>query len=516
MLIDARSAPAGRGGIKFGHLLGKLVNRPLLTTPRRALTLFGMLAPRAGIRADDVVAHADADGGPVLLSALVAEATSRPRVLGPKDDGKAFRIQGGIAIIPMVGDLVSDLGTLDSWCGMTGYDGIMAKLDMALDDPAVLGAALYVNSPGGEVTQCAVCADRIREFQMHKPLRTFYADAGYSAACWTGSQGERVYAPRTGGTGSVGVITLHADLSAAYDEAGIKVTVLHAGAHKADGHPFAPLPKEVAAEIVAELEGLRLHFADAVALGRDIDVKAVLDTEARCLSADESLSLGFIDEILNPDDALAQFIEDLAPGKSSTTPAAQPAAQSKGTIMAVKAKAGPSAKSEKIKAKARPKASEAAEDEEPDGDEAPEDDTEDDGDTEDSAAAPEGDDTEDGDEEEDSDDSEDEGKASAKRATARIQAILTSPEAKASPALAQRLAFKSAMSAKAAVATLKAAATDAQSGAKSGSSNAFAAAMSTHSGPKLGSGGTRDRSAKSDLSSSLDRAMAQANLPKPQ
>lgn len=527
MQIKPGAASSG-GGIKFGHLLGKLVNRPLLTTPRRALTLFGVLAPRAGIRADDMVAWTDEEGGgPILLSSLVAQASTAPRLRGPKDDGKAYRTQGGVAIIRVAGDLVHDLGSLDPWCGMTGYDGICAKLDLAEADPDVRGAVLMVDSPGGEVSGVAACGDRIVQFQRAKPLRTVYADAGYSAACWLGSQAERVYAPRTGGSGSIGVVTLHVDLSAAYEEWGVKVTVLHAGAHKADGHSFAPLPEQVAADIVAELEALRGHFADAVAEGRGIDRQAVLDTEARCLSADEALQLGLIDEVLNPDDALAQFIADLDAsddGISVSIPAAPAAITAKGEIMAKKQAAGETAKSARIKVKGR-KAGTKAEDE---GEE-PEADAEDPcegcrhcgkaSDEEPCSSCPdnpekaEGDDAkaseDDEDMEDDEEEEDDEAKASAQGTKARIQAILTAPEAQACPTLAQKLAFNTGMSAKKAVSVLKAAAADAQSG----SSDTFAAAMASHAGPKLGTGPSRtDKSPKAALSSAMDRAIKNANI----
>lgn len=513
MLIKVKAASAG-GGIKFGHLMGRLVNRPLLTTPRRALTLFGVLAPRAGVRADDAVSWVDDDGGPVLLSSLVASASAAPRLQGPRDEGRAYRVQGGVAIIPVVGDLVHDLGSLDPWCGMTGYDGIVAKLDIARADPDVRGVMIYDNSPGGEVSGVASCGDCIRDFQMAKPLRTVYADAGYSAACWLGSQAERVYAPRTGGTGSIGVVTLHVDQSGAYDDAGVKVTVLHAGAHKADGHSFAPLPDAVAADIVAELESLRGHFAAAVASGRDIDVAAVMATEARCLSADESLDLGLIDEILNPDDALAQFIADLA-GDTTTIsiPAAPAGITAKGVAMAKQQAAGKSAKSIPPKAKSRPKstarATAAAKAEGEDGDDecadgdgsvcescphcdkdradppcrdCPDNPGAGDGGGDAKAGEADDDDVEDDDDLEDDDDED--VKTSAKSATARIKAILTAPEAKASPALAEKLAFSTNLSPKAARSVLKAAAADAQSG----TADPFAAAMAVNAGPKLGAG----------------------------
>ena len=59
--------------------------------------------------------------------------------------------------------------------------------------------------------------------------------------------------PRTGGTGSIGVISMHVDWSQALTEAGVKVTFITYGERKADGHP-------------------RFHFqGSAYAVSSDID-----------------------------------------------------------------------------------------------------------------------------------------------------------------------------------------------------------------------------------------------------
>jgi len=505
-------AAAARGGIRYGHLLSKVVNRPLLTIPLRALTLLGLLAPRAGVRADDIVAGVEAaEGqGPLLLSRLVASASAAPRIQGSKDEGKAYRVQSGVAIIPVTGDLVHDLGTLDPVCGMTGYDGIAAKLDLAESDPAVRGVLLVVDSPGGEVTGCATCGDRIRDFLACKPLRTAFADTGYSAACWLGAQGERVYAPRTGGTGSIGVITLHADLSQAYSEAGMVITVLTAGAHKADGHPFGALPEAVAASITAELEGLRGHFAAAVALGRGIAVEDVLATEARCLSAAEALDLGLIDEILSPDDALAQFIADLDGGSTGVT--AAPSAHASRKITSSKRgepAMGPSASRKRVSDAPPPPPEDEEDDDAPaaGGEEGEED--------EDPAAEGEED------EQEASEADEPEDKTPEGKAASRIKSILHAPEAKGRRKLAEHLAFSTRMSAKEARKLLAAAPKAAPAAGKprgNASAGHFEQLMAGQfAGPALGGGGGGDGRGGvpgAALAAAMDRTLAAANLGK--
>lgn len=315
----------------YPRLLGRLVNRPLLVTPQKAEQLLAVLAPRAGHHGVRVQrAEADEDG-PVLLSDLSASAWER-------GESRAYHVVNGIAVIPATGTLVAKLGTLDPYCGMTGYDGLSAKLELAESDPYIRGILLDCDSPGGEVHSSLMDAARMIR-TASKPVWASCSDIAYSAMFWLASQAERLILPQCGGVGSVGVVVLHADFSRAMEKDGITVTMIHAGAHKVDGNPYQPLPEAVRGDIQAEIEALRHQFAAAVADGRGIDVKAVLASEARCLTADEAIAAGFADEILSPSDVLAAFAEHLS------TTAAPAASTAKGKPMAPKAAAKPAGKS---------------------------------------------------------------------------------------------------------------------------------------------------------------------------
>lgn len=487
--------------VKLGRMLEQhVVNRPLLTTPRRAEALMGIVSRELAYGGHLVRAYADDQGedggeGRILLSDLAA---SSPRMSGPRDDRKVFRLVDGVAVIPVEGDLVHKLGDLDPWCGMTGYDGITYKLHEAAADPDVLGIMLDVDSPGGMVDGCAACGDVIARVRKIKPVWASLSDNAYSAAYWLASQCNRILMPRTGGVGSVGVVTLHADHSRSLDAEGVTVTVIHAGAHKADGHPFAPLDKDVLASITAELEALRLQFSFAVASGRGMAEEAVLATEARCFLAAAGISVGFADAIANPDDALAEFIEHLAApgGRTISAPRAAKTVQSQQEDHLAKpnAQGGGLAAARNSLTPAFAASGVADEDEtddEKDRDEAcaastdsaeaavcescPHNDK-------DRSAAPCRDCP---DNPAPADDAGQSGGDSAAAAKVRVKAILAAPEAKACPNLARQLALDTDMEACAAIKVMRAAEHD----AKSAPGNAFSRAMTAHAGPDLGAGG---------------------------
>ncbi len=172
------------------------------------------------------------------------------------------------------------------------------------------GIALEIDSHGGEVAGCFDLADRIRAVRKAKPVQAFVCDHAYSAAFALASQAEKVIVPRAGGVGSIGVICLHADFSQQLEDMGIRVTVISAGAHKADGNPYEPLPDDVRGALQAEMENLRRIFAETVGEGRGkaLTAEAALKTEAACFLGADAVSAGLADEVANPREAFERFV----------------------------------------------------------------------------------------------------------------------------------------------------------------------------------------------------------------
>ena len=246
------------------HLASRIFNRPVLITPSRARAILSVLGPRLGVgslvevEASGVVTHG-------------AEALGREaQILQSRGPGqrKVYDVVNGVAVIPIEGTLVNKTGTIDPYSGMTGYDGLTVKLTEAYDDAEVRAIMLDIDSGGGEVAGCFDLVDLIHANQGRKPVWSVLSEDAYSAAYAIASAADRIIVPATGGVGSIGVVCLHADYSGQLAESGVKVTLIHAGAHKVDGNPYEPLPTEVRDEIQAEIDQVRETFADRVARGR--------------------------------------------------------------------------------------------------------------------------------------------------------------------------------------------------------------------------------------------------------
>lgn len=223
-----------------------------------------------------------------------------------QSQNKPFVFSDGIAVIPVHGMLINRFG--GSYGYVTGYTFIRRQRDLAMADPDVKLIAYDVNSGGGEAAGNFELAAESFNLRGQKPTVAIVNSNCYSAAYAFASSADKIYVTPSGGAGSIGVVATHFDVSKMMENWGIKVTFIHAGDHKVDGHPFAPLPEAVQADIQARVDGTYAKFVDLVAQNRGLDPEAVRKTQARCYSADDALALGLIDAVASPMEALALVI----------------------------------------------------------------------------------------------------------------------------------------------------------------------------------------------------------------
>lgn len=286
-------------------------NTPLMVDPAKALAFLSGLGPRIAGR-EIRFQGLDVDAADQATAALPARASLFGNDLArrhQRNGSQPFAVIDGIAAIEITGTLVHRGAWIGQSSGLTSYEGIAAQLQAALDDPAVRGIALDIDSFGGEVAGAFDLADRIRAARAQKPIHAFVTEHALSAGYVLASQADRIILPRTGMVGSIGVVVLHADMSGALDQKGIAVTLIHAGARKVDANPWQALPEPVHARMQAELEDLRLLFAQTVADGRGerIGTQRALGTEAAVFRGEAAIFAGLADELADPVTAFRAF-----------------------------------------------------------------------------------------------------------------------------------------------------------------------------------------------------------------
>lgn len=224
---------------------------------------------------------------------------------GRYDSGKLYAQLGDAAIIPVHGLLINR--SMYSYSSLTGYNYIEAAAAQAEADSGVRRVIYDIASFGGEAQGCFETVESIRAMPNRKPSMAMVTNA-CSAAYALATVADKIVASPSSYSGSVGVVTMHADFSKMLDDWGVKITLLYAGSHKVDGNPFEALPETVREDIMSNLEALYSRFAQVVGVNRKMSVEAVKGTEARVYRAEDALKIGFIDKIEAPQTAIASFI----------------------------------------------------------------------------------------------------------------------------------------------------------------------------------------------------------------
>ena len=288
----------------FPFLAQRLFNVPLAITPQKAEIVTAALAERLGIG-----------------SFKRANGTVVPMAIGYEDEGdgsprsddrrRGYDLVAGVAVISVRGTLVNRLGSLRPYSGMTGYDGIRSNLMSALADGDVRAILFDLDSPGGEVSGCFDLADTIYAARGLKPLWAVLNDSACSAAFAIASACDRITVPRTGVTGSVGVICMHCDMSRALDKAGLAITLIQYGARKADGADVAPLSAPALTRFQADVDTMGDLFTETVARNLKLPVAKVRDTQAATFLGAAGVRAGFAHAVQAPDAAFRSLLATL-------------------------------------------------------------------------------------------------------------------------------------------------------------------------------------------------------------
>ena len=261
---------------------------------------------KSSLQMDLQALHAETPESGERKRAEVMESLCAAYGFDSKAQNKPFAFQDGVAIIPIHGSLINRFGQCYGY--VTGYNFIRRQRDAAMADPDVTAIVYDVNSGGGEAAGCFELADESFALRGTKPTISVVDSACYSAAYALASTSDQVVVTPTGGAGSVGVYTMHVDMSKMLENCGLNITLIHAGEHKVDGHPFAELPEDVRADMQKSVDATYNKFVESVARNRNLSVEAVKDTQARCYSADDALALGLIDSVASPIEAIRAFL----------------------------------------------------------------------------------------------------------------------------------------------------------------------------------------------------------------
>lgn len=281
------------------HILARVFNTPLLIAPLRAQALVSGLS-----------------------AVMLQRGTSEPAMAFDKDDAPAgddppprargYRVDRGVALLPVRGVLVRRAGRIDAdSTPLQSYDGIRSSLRAARADNRVRGILLELDTPGGEAGGIFDLANEIAA-QSDKPVWAVANDDALSAGYAIAAAAQRLWITDTGAAGSIGVVALHLDQSVFDEEQGFRFTYIYRGAHKIDANPHEPLSPAASEAIQGEVDRLYGMLIANVAAHRAMAPERLQATEAAILFGANAVEAGLANQLGTLDQAHAAMAEHVA------------------------------------------------------------------------------------------------------------------------------------------------------------------------------------------------------------
>lgn len=277
---------------RLPHIAARLFEEPLLLHPRKLQTLVHVLSPRLF---SDIEKAGELAQDPFLAD--------HPAPVNPG--------QIPIAVIPVHGTLVQRGDCMDALSGLRSYESIRAEFDEVMARTDITAVLLDIDSGGGEAAGVFDLADYIFSRRGEKPIYAFANEHAYSAAYALAATADKIFLPRTGGVGSVGVVAVHLDQSGFNEKTGLQYTPIFAGARKIDGWPHSPLSQEAQSRMQARVDMVYSVFTQSVAKYRGIPESTVISTQADCFDGSAAIKAGLADGIAAFDEVLEIILADI-------------------------------------------------------------------------------------------------------------------------------------------------------------------------------------------------------------
>jgi protease-4 len=239
-----------------------------------------------------------------------------------------LRVGGNVARSLLPGYNVAEVGvegpiTRDGGGGMPlsppgtpGADDVVDLIEQADADDNAEALLLRLNTPGGQV----VPSDDIRlaAEEFDGPTVAYATDVCASGGYWIASGCDELWAREGSIVGSIGVRGSRMTASELLEKAGLEYEQFTAGEYKEAGVPFEDLDDDERAYLQGLIDDYYEQFVETVAEGREMDEKAIRETEAKVYLGEAARDIGLVDSIGSRDDVEARLEEVLETSVETT------------------------------------------------------------------------------------------------------------------------------------------------------------------------------------------------------
>lgn len=249
---------------------------------------------------------------------------------GRKMDGaEGVTIRDGVATIRVVGPIFRYADWFVELCGGATVETLAKDLKAALDNGAVRGIVLDLDSPGGEATGIAELAAQIRAGTGVKPIVAYVGGTAASAGYWLASAASEIVVAPTAILGSIGVVMGYPRKRD--DPKSLEFVSSASPMKRPDVDSEAGR-----AEVQRTVDALADVFVATVAEYRGVPPETVLSDFGRggVLVGSVAVSAGLADRVGSYESVLAELASGASPSpRSASPPSSRPDPQPKGVLM---------------------------------------------------------------------------------------------------------------------------------------------------------------------------------------
>jgi len=232
-----------------------------------------------------------------LVAAIWGDSSSnRYKVIGGTDDSSQ------IAVIDLNGVIMSGADNSNPF-GETGGitpDHLESIFNEIKQNDKLKGIILRINSPGGSVTASEEIYQMIKNYRasLNVPIWAVYSEVAASGGYYISLASDRIYAPETTLTGSIGVILQTVNFNELAQKYGVKSVTIKSGENKNLLDPFEPVNEGQVALLQGIVDESYQIFLNRIVESRKLGIETVKPiADGRVLSGIQAKNFGLVDEL---------------------------------------------------------------------------------------------------------------------------------------------------------------------------------------------------------------------------
>ncbi|SDY72411.1 signal peptide peptidase SppA [Tindallia californiensis] len=248
----------------------------------------------------------------ILIVSFVIDATGRTeKMFFAEEEWEEVMLESGSESVVAVLE-VSGVITARDTSGVFDeqeyhHDSFLKRLESVYENEDVKAIVLYVNSPGGGVSESDEIFQRIMSLknENEKPLVVFMDQVAASGGYYIAAPADHIMATRNTITGSIGVIMQSINLHQLAENWGVEDATIKSGELKDLMNPLRNMEEEEREVMQSIIDEMHQFFVEAIVEGRGMDLEKVEKlADGRIFSGSQALQNGLVDSLGRFEDAV--------------------------------------------------------------------------------------------------------------------------------------------------------------------------------------------------------------------